>query len=262
MEEAPSKQAGLDTKAELLAELNEADTPERFNELAAQYMREKLTEEGYTEVKAEPAAAIRSQIDVDPETLELAYSDLEGATAGEQKAILDARETVMENADSWFLDEGGFYIVEINEEDKTWREPARFSELFPDWDPPTHPVEEDSSDDAQNAPAARSIVFDSVVGVPKFVPHTITAPFNRWSNLQSKVYVVAETVVSLNGISSINLGISNLTNGQNTSLYSATRKGAGYTLGGAIDGSKYSTIGFRASSYDNSGEARIVIGRD
>lgn len=117
--------------------LSEEERAEAIHEIAERNMREKMEKEGYTEVAPATAASLLEDgmAEVDPETLALAYSDLESALPEDRRKILDARWEVAYSMSGWYEDGDGAYIVSVDENTKEWYELPKWSELFPDWEP-------------------------------------------------------------------------------------------------------------------------------
>ncbi len=240
---------------------------EDFATKAEAMMYKMMDEMGYTEVEAISAAQARSQIDVAPEVMELAYSDIDAADARQREKILAAREEVISKAEAWHADEG-IFVVDVEPEAKTWRRIPKFSELFPGWDLPRYPApEEDSTaepvssvdmaDEGIDPLANGYLTDDRVIRVYKFVPHTITYPFLRWYNLEATLYSFAETASEFSGFSQINLGVTDSSTG--ASIYARTKLSSGTQITGLIDGSEYPNVEFRASNYEKDGDARIRL---
>ena len=124
--------------------LSEEERAEAIHEIAERNMREKMKKEGYTEVAPATAASLLEdgKAEVDPETLALAYSDLESALPEDRQKILDARWDVAYSMSGWYEDGDGAYIVSVDENTKEWYELPKWSELFPDWEPLEAPEEE------------------------------------------------------------------------------------------------------------------------
>lgn len=96
-----------------------------------QETRERMASCGYTEVA--PAAGCEAGAEIDQETYDLAYSDLESASPEQKEKILDAREAIIW-ASEWQDDDSCF--IKSNSDRMTWYELPRFRELFPGWDKP------------------------------------------------------------------------------------------------------------------------------
>ncbi len=144
-----------------------------------QETRERMASCGYTEVA--PAMPCETGAEIDQETYDLAYSDLDSASPEQREKILDAREAIIW-ASEWQDDDSCF--VKSNSETKTWYELPRFSELFPGWDKPrAKAAEEPEEPETAAERAAREviqgipIVYNRTHLVPTFVPHTITPSF-------------------------------------------------------------------------------------
>lgn len=145
------------TKAMKEIDSEQLDTKARMELIAEAYENA-----GWTVIIEEPIVA--RALDIDPETLELAYSDIDSATAEQREKIIDARETVIDQY-SWQNDieapDCVSYVVNQNDREITFS--PLFSELFPGWDAPRHvQTEEDLIDEVSNGVllAAAALYYD------------------------------------------------------------------------------------------------------
>ena len=115
------------------------DTLER--QQAKQRIQEKMAQQGYTQVPAESIPQMLSDAEIDPETFELAYSDIETASPEQREEILAARRQVAYSVKEWYVDNGDTYLVAVNDGRKEWHEMPTFAELFPGWDPIQDPAD-------------------------------------------------------------------------------------------------------------------------
>ncbi|RKJ39955.1 hypothetical protein D7X94_10025 [Acutalibacter sp. 1XD8-33] len=109
---------------------------EDFATKAEAMMYKMMDEMGYTEVEAISAAQARSQIDVAPEVMELAYSDIDAADARQREKILAARRVIIFQY-SWQADDGLGFMYDPTTKEFSFT--PRFSDLFPGWDLPVEP---------------------------------------------------------------------------------------------------------------------------
>ncbi len=158
----------------------DALTDEEKMDALIQSMYDKYAEEGYTEVPYSAAKA-RASIDVPPEVLKLAYSDLDSASPEEMVKILEARNQVAYSAGGWCAD--GAFMTTGDPQTKTWHRLPYFSELFPGWDMPCDDpaaqvakmLKEKEKTDVPAAPAKE--VADKIVtaGVSSAIPAALAA---------------------------------------------------------------------------------------
>ncbi|MCI9552304.1 MAG: hypothetical protein HFE94_02075 [Acutalibacter sp.] len=140
--ERPLEELSLEELEAAMEYLTGQEAVDAFNEYSARTIRMEMEKKGYTQVEAISPAAARDEIDVDPQTLALANSDLESASSEEQEKILAARNKVIYQSSGWYADDGRIYMVYVDEERKEWHELPKFSELFPGWDLPTEQASE------------------------------------------------------------------------------------------------------------------------
>lgn len=143
------------------ASTDEAASDQEKMDMLIRSIYEDYEAEGYTEVPMSAAKA-RAAIDVPPEVLELAYSDLDSATPEKMVEILKARNQVAYSAGGWCAD--GAFATSGDANTKTWYRLPNFSELFPGWDLPCDDPEAkvakmlNEKDEAAAGHVARQIV--------------------------------------------------------------------------------------------------------
>ncbi len=130
-------------------------------------MTEIYEEAGWTVAHETPAPA--RSLDIDPEILELAYSDIDEANPEQREKIIDAREVVI-NQYSWQNDIEAPDCIGymVNPFDREITFCPLYSELFPGWDPPRPvPVEEEAAEpveeDVSEATAGAASDVDSLM---------------------------------------------------------------------------------------------------
>ncbi len=141
---------------EYLAETEEDPVIALWDELeglpveeAEERYRQCLLDAGYTEVYEE--TNVTKPMDMDDETYDLAYSDLESADPETQEKILAARRVIIFQY-SWQADDGLGFMYDPTTKEFSFT--PRFSDLFPGWDLPKHPApEEDEDSTAEPVPA-------------------------------------------------------------------------------------------------------------
>lgn len=127
---------------EYLTEIEEDPFPEFWDGLegltveeAEERCRQSLLDAGYTEVHEE--TNVTKPMDMDNETYDLAYSDLESADPETQEKILAARRVIIFQY-SWREDDGGLGFA-YNPTTKEFSITPKFGDLFPGWDLPVEP---------------------------------------------------------------------------------------------------------------------------
>lgn len=260
------------------ANASEALTDEEKEELV-KMVHEDLERRGYTEAAPVSAARARASIDVPPEVLELAYSDLETASPEKKQEILEARNQVIYSAKNWYVDEGGLYFVSIDENTKTWRQVPKFSELFPGWDPPCAPAPKETSIEsdvnfdfitestmsqlmegmASTLNAVTNLpTVNGHFAIPKTVSGVLAEPFYR-RDIDYKAISFRETITSLSICPKIDLGISNVAVSPYQDIYWDKDLLLGGGLEGVLPRNQVPRAGFRGSCNSTAGSAGIKI---
>lgn len=142
-------------------------------------IRKSYEEKGYTEVdRAYTVEAVCDKLDIPAETRDLAYRKLEDASPEMQKLILEARMKIIYSSGSWYVDDGGMYMVWFNDNTREWGELPTFSALFPGWDVPTEPADVNNE---QAATSLRSLLFNGIVDLPRAVAGVLSKIFYTWN---------------------------------------------------------------------------------
>lgn len=242
-------------------------------------IRELFLEAGWTEVDTAQEEEEALQANVSSETIELAYQDIEKADPAQKEKILEARSEVIYNR-SWVNDqvpEAGIGYT-TNAMKKEFSIDPDFSELFPGWEIPNEesdvsPVAAEPSnldgkavdekpsladsicEGLSAARAAEMIYFwntDRPVSVAKKVPGRDSYPFAYCGVKATGPNTFRAVVAGMNsGLTSVNLGFTNGSNGAN--LAYKLNMGVGNEISYSCNGGSLPGIGLRASTYGTAG---------
>ncbi len=280
---------------EYLAETEEDPVIALWDELeglpveeAEERYRQCLLDAGYMEVYEE--TNVTKPMDMDDETYDLAYSDLESADPETQEKILAARRVIIFQY-SWQADDGLGFMYDPTTKEFSFT--PRFSDLFPGWDLPVEPgypkkapvepetvepesvTEEEAEtghepeeperpDDAGIQPLYDTITSDHSTYVRKFASGTgLTDPFYSFTIVAIPAYcpvsITAKTLPT--GTSKYNFGITDEYTG--SSIYwrkdCTLNQKIPYTINQTSD--EHRKIGFRVSTYQNPGNGVFRITR-
>lgn len=248
---------------------------------SAKYTHDNLTEMGFTEGEPVQVNVARLQIDVDPEIIELAYSEIDENDPGKKMEILKARNVVANSVAGWYDDLGGCYAVKVDTNTMTWHELPKYSELFPGWDLPKDygDTEEDVSNedslkiaDAAYMPMeqictgleyvgglARNTVYHINAYIPKTKPGGAFA-YSYWEEKITNNYLTyLEVLEQVPNGDKINLGVTDISTAPYTSIYAVAYLENGQGIDGTIPKTRSTRVGFRGSCNAHETSAKILL---
>lgn len=274
--DSDSIQAGLNEMAEIERTVDSSLEGDEYLEA----LRQAYVKAGWTDVSNDLLTASQN---IDPETEELAYRNLETAASQEEKeAILAARDAIIADT-SWGV--GGGW--DVNPAKKEFAIPPTFQELFPaDWALPEWLVEPAVVEDetampeneiaeamlamseefaeyaAQSITATTPMPYNQKTYVRKFVSGGGDSPsFCSVATSQARdTYVYSCATNSYqSGLTSVNIGYSN-TKGQSIGYRNRLTIGVGYRQ--KVNGTMTTQVHVRVSTYTTAGYAQMFVSRE
>lgn len=273
-----SEQEAMAINSSILKTMQLIDLSELDYDTQVQIFRDAYLAAGWTEVNGDKMSR---ESNIAPETLELAYMDIDKADGELREKILAAREEVIYNH-SWVNDKiEGVMMGSVDSKNRQFSITPKFSDLFPGWDVPKCevidapvtvesaeevPAPEKAADDAKATAlsAARKtmdILYNKDTWIYKANSTSAAHPFLTALTKEGCINFIhtVPTAFKTAGLTSVNIGYNNSA-GENIGY--ELRVPENEDVYCVFSSSAQKKFSVRASTYTNEGTASMLVSRE